>query len=518
MKGGNNKYLSILVVAIIISATIAVVVTYALENLNGEADDASVKIFADPMEGTVPLEVNYTSLITNTEENVKYKWDFGNGNTSTEREPSAVYDKNGTYECTLTIEDKNGNKKTDSLTVLAKENQKPTVSIEIDTDQPQRPYNFWIEHFLDLFLNIDNWAGNHYRWLVDKGLLNPFFKSMPESFYTVEAFANDPDGDEIVSYNWTLTSYEYKVPGTFPPQKKVPEFYYSGKIVDIPIKDIYTSQDYSLKLTVTDSRGQQRSENLKFNVRKSGPKSTTESMMLTFTNTQQKWTGTWKNGVLGGLILGGAGFVLNLLINEGIWPAELTLPAVKIAAMLAVSGIFQTEPSRYTDESYEDVFQRMVFKPRLIQKVFPNFLSPEKWKNGFDWAEEILAEYELLSKFSPLSAEDLQIIEENIGLDNKRPEISEAFPEDEAKRIPRDCAYVSVNVTDAENDTFDVTISGEYINSSTNHNVTYNDVTSGIFNATLMPLPPREEIQWHVEVVDQNGKVVTKDYSFVTFT
>jgi len=524
MKNENKKILSIFVIMILIAAAVAATISYGFifyEDQKIKNESLSVKIFADKTEETVPFEVIFSPIVTDNIGEVTYKWDFGNGEVSNNKESVAKYEQNGSYVCTLTIEDKNGQSASDSLIILAEENQKPTVSIEIDTDQPQRPYNFWIEQFLDLFLNIDNWCGNHYRWMVEKGLLDPFFKDMPESFYTVEAFANDPDGDTIVSYNWTMTSLEYKIPGTFPPQQKIPEFHYSGKIVEIPIKDMYTSQDYSLKLTVTDSEGQQRSENLKFNVRKSDKKTSAQSMMFTFSNTQQKWTGTWKNGMLGAVVLGGAAVVLKTLKDKDKWPAEFSFPFVKLLGMMVVGTIFQTSSDEYTDESMVDVFERMVYKPRLLQKIFPDLLTPDQWKNWFDKAEEKLITLSEDDRFSNASiydllvnwSLDLQLIEEEIGLDNNRPIISDPFPEENANNIPVDCRYVSINVDDAEGDLFNVTIYGESID-----DITYNNSINGTFNATLItPLEDNKEIFWYVKVVDQNGKVVETEHSFNTF-
>lgn len=49
-------------------------------------------------------------LLTNSSENaVSYLWDFGNGDTSTEANPSYTYEKHGTFAVTLTITDKYDN-------------------------------------------------------------------------------------------------------------------------------------------------------------------------------------------------------------------------------------------------------------------------------------------------------------------------------------------------------------------------------------------------------------------------
>ena len=63
----------------------------------------------------------FTAIFSNTSENAEsFSWDFGNGDYSTERNPSTTYLNDGVYSVTLTAKNSSGtNKITKSITVKA---------------------------------------------------------------------------------------------------------------------------------------------------------------------------------------------------------------------------------------------------------------------------------------------------------------------------------------------------------------------------------------------------------------
>lgn len=65
----------------------------------------------DKANGCLPLVVNFTN--TSTGNVAAYYWDFGNGNTSTLKNPGAIYTQAGSYNILLVVTDVNGTK--DSL-------------------------------------------------------------------------------------------------------------------------------------------------------------------------------------------------------------------------------------------------------------------------------------------------------------------------------------------------------------------------------------------------------------------
>ncbi len=74
---------------------------------------------ADPVSGTAPLTVEFTSESTGTPP-LTHAWDFGDGNTSSSENPSHVYASVGTYSVNLTVTNSAGNDtllRTDYITV-----------------------------------------------------------------------------------------------------------------------------------------------------------------------------------------------------------------------------------------------------------------------------------------------------------------------------------------------------------------------------------------------------------------
>lgn len=65
-------------------------------------------------QGCVPLTVGFTDRSTGS--GLSYLWDFGNGNTSTLKNPSAIYYQSGNFKVKLTVTDGSGNKSTKTFT------------------------------------------------------------------------------------------------------------------------------------------------------------------------------------------------------------------------------------------------------------------------------------------------------------------------------------------------------------------------------------------------------------------
>jgi gliding motility-associated-like protein len=70
-----------------------------------ESDAIIAAIVASPVGGYAPLEVSFA----NQSETGTVTWDFGDGETSTKPNPTHIFEKFGSYQVKLTIEDENGN-------------------------------------------------------------------------------------------------------------------------------------------------------------------------------------------------------------------------------------------------------------------------------------------------------------------------------------------------------------------------------------------------------------------------
>ena len=81
-------------------------------------------------QGCVPLTVGYTDKSTGS--GLSYLWDFGNGNTSTLKNPSAIYYQSGNFKVKLTVTDANGNKSSKTFTPI-RVFSNPTARFNADT-------------------------------------------------------------------------------------------------------------------------------------------------------------------------------------------------------------------------------------------------------------------------------------------------------------------------------------------------------------------------------------------------
>ena len=73
------------------------------------SDDLYVDLEGDPDEGAPPLTVKWTSTVEDGTPPYTYKWDFGDGSpASTEANPTHVYQKEGEFTATLTVNDSKG--------------------------------------------------------------------------------------------------------------------------------------------------------------------------------------------------------------------------------------------------------------------------------------------------------------------------------------------------------------------------------------------------------------------------
>ena len=77
---------------------------------------------ASPTSGSEPLTVSFTDQSTSYDGIVSWLWDFGDGETSTEQNPTHIYSE-GTFAVTLTVQESDGDSdaetKTDYITVTA---------------------------------------------------------------------------------------------------------------------------------------------------------------------------------------------------------------------------------------------------------------------------------------------------------------------------------------------------------------------------------------------------------------
>src|SRR5690606_4949840 len=90
---------------------------------------------ASVTSGYAPLEVSFTTEGTYDPDgdDISFSWDFGDGNTSTEANPTHTYTENGEYRVTLVVTDSTGRSATWNRTIVVG-NTPPEVEITSPPD------------------------------------------------------------------------------------------------------------------------------------------------------------------------------------------------------------------------------------------------------------------------------------------------------------------------------------------------------------------------------------------------
>jgi len=84
-----------------------------------DAYELDVIAEAEPDEGPPPLTVQFRGYVEEDDGGPwRFAWDFGDGTTSTEQNPSHTYDPVGDYTATLTATDRAGHTGTDEIDVF----------------------------------------------------------------------------------------------------------------------------------------------------------------------------------------------------------------------------------------------------------------------------------------------------------------------------------------------------------------------------------------------------------------
>ncbi|MCU7853696.1 MAG: PKD domain-containing protein [Candidatus Thiodiazotropha sp. (ex Monitilora ramsayi)] len=94
---------------------------------NGGGNTPPVANANGPYSGTTGIAVSFSSAGSSDAEGTlaSYAWDFGDGDTSNEANPSHAYAAAGTYTVSLTVEDEGGLTNSDSTTAMIEDGQPP---------------------------------------------------------------------------------------------------------------------------------------------------------------------------------------------------------------------------------------------------------------------------------------------------------------------------------------------------------------------------------------------------------
>ncbi|MFF3458292.1 ThuA domain-containing protein [Streptomyces sp. NPDC002730] len=107
---------------------------YRIENATGGRSPVA-EAAANKTSGKAPLKVAFSSAGTSDGDGdaLTYAWDFGDGGTSTEANPTYTYKKNGTYTATVTAKDPSGRTGSASVHVVVG-NTAPKVTLQLPAE------------------------------------------------------------------------------------------------------------------------------------------------------------------------------------------------------------------------------------------------------------------------------------------------------------------------------------------------------------------------------------------------
>ncbi|WP_079127307.1 PQQ-dependent sugar dehydrogenase [Streptomyces sp. TP-A0874] len=107
---------------------------YRIENAT-DGHSPIAEAAADRTSGQAPLEVHFTSAGSSDADGdpLTYSWDFGDGGTASEADPTHTYQENGTYTATVTATDDTGRSGKASVHITVG-NTAPTVTLELPGD------------------------------------------------------------------------------------------------------------------------------------------------------------------------------------------------------------------------------------------------------------------------------------------------------------------------------------------------------------------------------------------------
>ena len=164
-----------------------------------EEDNAApvAKITADPLSGEVPLEVDFTGS-NSTDDNAieSYSWNFKDGSTASNANPTHTFSTAGTYAVELTVTDEHGlsDKETVTITVNEPSNEAPVARASANPTSGTAP----LEVSFNGSSSTDDHGVTSYSWNFKDGSssnnTNPTHTFTDPGTYTVELTVSDENG------------------------------------------------------------------------------------------------------------------------------------------------------------------------------------------------------------------------------------------------------------------------------------------------------------------------------------
>ena len=161
------------------------------------------------IEGRVPLSVQFKDL---SEDATSWKWSFGDGNTSTEQNPTHTYSKAGQYAVTLTANNMAGSNVITKYSYISVTNslEAPVAAFSASTTSGKAPLNI-------SFTDKSTGSPDSWKWSFGDGNTsteqNPAHIYSKVGQYTVTLTANNMAGSSAVTkYSYISVANSLKAP------------------------------------------------------------------------------------------------------------------------------------------------------------------------------------------------------------------------------------------------------------------------------------------------------------------
>jgi len=269
MPKKDKKFYAVLIVIILLFSAVLAVVQFQIYDVKNDKMPLTVKIFADKPEGTAPFYVNFSSIVTNNNGKVNYRWDFGDGNTSDDRNPRVSYDIDGEFVCSLKVTDENGESEKDSIIIKSKKNKAPVVILSVTPTALDRKLT-WISLLSFVPIKLFTYPGNHQE-MLDKIEERQGPNAWGEGRVVVNAQITDQEDDEIVSYDWIVKTSDSLMKHNGDSVLRVHHLE-GNESVTIPELFAWIPFEHVVTLTVTDSAGNKANGSTYFTVSKNATK------------------------------------------------------------------------------------------------------------------------------------------------------------------------------------------------------------------------------------------------------
>jgi PKD repeat protein len=155
----------------------------------------NASVSATPRDGYAPLQVQFFGSASGGNAPLSYQWNFGNGDTSTDQNPTYTYQTSGSYTATLVVTDANGDSDSAPLSIEVIDNLVPQVSVSASPTSGIVPFN------VDFNASVTNGdAPLTYDWNFGDGTptstaVNPSHSYTAGGSYTATLTVTDANGD-----------------------------------------------------------------------------------------------------------------------------------------------------------------------------------------------------------------------------------------------------------------------------------------------------------------------------------